>query len=64
MSELKLPKVFELLEKIEEEAQREAKKEVERMRIRGPLYYSLSLCQELFQIPVPKGVLKDLSQSW
>jgi len=35
-----------------------------RMKIRSPLYYSFSLCQELFQIPIPEIVLKDLSPSW
>ncbi len=35
-----------------------------RMKIRSPLYHSLSLCQELFQIPIPKKVLKRLSPSW
>ena len=35
-----------------------------RMKIRSPLYHSFSLCQELFQIPIPEGVLKNLSQSW
>jgi len=35
-----------------------------RMKIRSPLYHSLSLCQELFQVPIPKKVLKRLSPSW
>jgi hypothetical protein len=35
-----------------------------RMKIRSPLYYSLSLCRELFQIPIPEKVLKSLSLSW
>jgi len=35
-----------------------------RMKIRSPLYHSLSLCQELFQVPIPEGVLKNLSPSW
>ncbi|MFX0201493.1 MAG: nucleotidyltransferase family protein [Candidatus Hodarchaeota archaeon] len=35
-----------------------------RMKIRSPLYHSFSLCQELFQIPIHEGVLKNLSQSW
>ncbi|MFX0201604.1 MAG: hypothetical protein ACFFCW_36270, partial [Candidatus Hodarchaeota archaeon] len=34
-----------------------------RMKIRSPLYHSFSLCQKLFQIPIPDGVLKNLSQS-
>ena len=34
-----------------------------RMKIRSPLYHSFSLCQELFQIPIPEGVLKNLSHS-
>jgi len=33
------------------------------MKIRSPLYYSLSLCRELFQIPMPEKVLKSLSLS-
>lgn len=35
-----------------------------RMKIRSPLYHSFSLCQELFQIPIPEGVLKNLSRAW
>ena len=35
-----------------------------RMKIRSPLYYSLSLCREFFQIPIPEKVLKGLSPSW
>jgi len=35
-----------------------------RMKIRSPLFHSLSLCQELFQVPIPEGVLKNLSPSW
>ncbi|MFX0194942.1 MAG: nucleotidyltransferase family protein [Candidatus Hodarchaeota archaeon] len=35
-----------------------------RMKIRSPLYYSLSLCQELFQVPIPEKVLKNLSPFW
>jgi hypothetical protein len=35
-----------------------------RMKIRSPLYHSFSLCQELFQIPIPEAVLKNLSQPW
>lgn len=35
-----------------------------RMKIRSPFYYSLSLCQETFQIPIPEKVLEDLSPSW
>ena len=35
-----------------------------KMKVRNPLYYSLSLCQELFQVPIPEGVLKNLSPSW
>jgi len=35
-----------------------------RMKIRSPLYHSLSLCQELFRIPIPEEVLKSLSPSW
>ncbi|NIO21986.1 MAG: hypothetical protein GTN76_14965, partial [Candidatus Aenigmarchaeota archaeon] len=35
-----------------------------RMKVRSPLYYSLSLCRELFQVPIPKKVLRNLSPSW
>jgi hypothetical protein len=35
-----------------------------RFKTRSPLYHSLSLCQELFQISIPKKVLKRLSPSW
>jgi hypothetical protein len=35
-----------------------------RMKIRSPLYHSFRLCQELFQIPVPEGVLRSLSPHW
>ena len=35
-----------------------------RMKIRSPLYHSLSFCQEFFQIPIPEEVLKGLSPSW
>jgi hypothetical protein len=35
-----------------------------RMKIKSPLHLSFTLCQELFQIPIPEGVLKNLSQSW
>ena len=34
------------------------------MRIRNSLYHSLSLCRELFQIPIPEKVLSSLSHSW
>ena len=32
-----------------------------RMKVRSPVYHSLSLCQELFQIPIPEKILKNLS---
>lgn len=35
-----------------------------RMKIRNPLYYSLSLCQKFFEISMPERVLKNLSPSW
>jgi hypothetical protein len=35
-----------------------------RMRIRRVLYFSFDLCRELFQIPVPEGVLRSLSPPW
>lgn len=34
------------------------------MSIRGSLYYSLRLCQQLFPLPMRKKVLKNLSPSW
>ena len=34
------------------------------VRIKNSLYYSLSLCQEFFGVPVPQRVLKGLSPSW
>jgi len=33
-------------------------------KIRSSLFYSLSLCRELFQIPIPEKLLKSLSPSW
>ena len=35
-----------------------------RMRIKNPIYHSLNLCQDFFQIPIPEKVLKGLSPSW
>jgi hypothetical protein len=35
-----------------------------RMKIRNTLYHSLSLCRELFQIPMAEKVLKNLTPSW
>jgi len=30
-------------------------------KVRSPVSHSLSLCQELFQVPIPEGILKNLS---
>jgi hypothetical protein len=35
-----------------------------RVRIKNSLYYSLSLCQKFFGVPIPQHVLRGLSPSW
>jgi hypothetical protein len=35
-----------------------------RMKVRSPIYHSLSLCQELFGISIPEKILKNLAPSW
>ena len=35
-----------------------------RMKIRSPLFHSLTLCRDFFQTPIPEKVLKGLTSSW
>jgi len=35
-----------------------------RMKVRNPVYHSLSLCRELFQISIPEKILRNLSPAW